>query len=53
MGVRREGQPDLGQPNLPEEGAGERGGGSWAEDESRGCGGAGAALLRRRRIGGF
>lgn len=53
MRVRREGQPDLGQLNLPEEGAGERGGGSWAEDESRGCGGAGAALLRRRRIGGF
>lgn len=49
LGRRREGQPDLGQLDLPEEGAGERGGCRWAKDESRSCGGAGAALLLRRR----
>lgn len=40
---RTERLPDLGQQDLPEEGEGERGG---AEDESRGCRGSGAALLR-------
>lgn len=35
--------------DLPEDGTGEQGGCSWAEGESRGCGGTEAALLLRHR----